>query len=407
MNSHAPYIDWIDSQAAQMRAWVVEWSNVNSGTGNLAGIEKMTNLLRPQLDLLKGDLLMIPLPPASQIDGRGEVKESALGSAISVITRPEAPLRVLLAIHMDTVYPPDHPFQTTTSLDANKLQGPGVTDAKGGLAVLLKALEAFERSPQAQKLGWELLINPDEEIGSVSSASLLAQAAKRNHLGLLFEPALSDGAIVSARKGSGNFTIVIRGRSAHAGRDFAAGRSAIVALAELVTELHALNARLPELTINVGRIEGGGALNVVPDLAICRVNVRSSAPGDEANFHDALSRLLATINARDGLRAESHGGFTSPPKVMDNPTSTLIEHVIECGRDLGMTLAARPSGGTCDGNRLAAAGLPNIDSLGVRGDHIHSPQEYLLLDSLVERAKLAALLLMKLASGEIPWLAKQ
>src|SRR6185503_18576279 len=99
----------------------------------------------------------------------------------------------------------------------------------GGIVVMLTALRALERSPFAEKIGWEVLLNPDEEIGSPNSSALLVEAARRNHLGLIFEPAMSDGSLVGSRKGSGTFTATIKGRAAHAGRDFANGRSAILA----------------------------------------------------------------------------------------------------------------------------------------------------------------------------------
>jgi glutamate carboxypeptidase len=326
-----------------------------------------------------------------------------LGKALRITKRPQAPLRVFAGIHMDTVYPPDHPFQTVTPLGPDTLRGPGVADAKGGLAMMLTALEALERSPYAAGIGWEVLINPDEEIGSIGSAPLLTRAARGNHLGLVFEPALPGGALADRRRGVGNFTFVVRGRSAHAGRDFASGRNAVVAAAELATKVHALNNVLPGVTVNVGRLDGGAAPNVVPDLAICRVNVRTSTPGDEALVREKLDELVASVRSRDGITAELHGSFTAPPKVPDQPTLALMGHVAECGRELGLSIEWKPSGGACDGNRLAAAGLPTIDTLGPRGGDLHSPTEYLLLDSLPERAKLTALLLMKLASGEIPW----
>ena len=176
-----------------------------------------------------------------------------------------------------------------------------------------------------------------------------------------------------------------------------------MAAAELAVQLHALNDVSPGVTVNVARIEGGGPTNVVPDLAICRFNIRTSAAEDEPLVLERLSRLTSELNARDGLRAECHGAFTSPPKPLDGRTRVLLDAVIACGRDLGLTIESGPSGGVCDGNKLAAAGLPNIDTLGVRGGNIHSPDEFLLLDSLTERAKLTALLLTKLATGEIAW----
>ena len=128
--------------------------------------------------------------------------------------------------------------------------------------------------------------------------------------------------LVDRRRGSGNFSIVIRGRSAHAGRDFASGRSAIVAAAELTGGLHELNRTLAGVTVNIGAIDGGGAANVVPDLAICRVNVRTTDVNDELRVAKAFEELLGKINAKEGITAELHGGFSSPPKIPDERDGT-------------------------------------------------------------------------------------
>src|SRR5262249_39128994 len=152
-------------------------------------------------------------------DDEGREKSRPLGKALAFQSPPRAGPRVLLGIHYDTVFGVDHLFQSVTRVDENTLRGPGVCDAKGGLLVLLHALLALERSPVAGSLAWEVLLNPDEEIGSPGSGSLFAAAAKRNDIGLLFEPALPDGSLVASRKGSGNFTFIVHGRAAHAGRD--------------------------------------------------------------------------------------------------------------------------------------------------------------------------------------------
>ena len=265
---------------------------------------------------------------------------------------------------------------------------------------MLSALRALEESRVAENLGWEVLLNPDEEIGSPGSAGLLKEAVSRNHLGLVFEPAFADGALVGARKGSGTFTAVVRGRPAHAGRDFDKGRSAIIALAEMIRAL-APHPR-PGLIINCGRIEGGGAVNIVPDLAIARFNVRADSADDKFWFEQFFHSVAAQLELKEGIRVSLHGQFHSPPKPMDPRSAELMEEILTCGRELGMTgLAVRPSGGTCDGNKLAAAGMPVVDSLGPVGGDLHSEREYVLLQSLIERANLSALLLLKLAAGEV------
>ena len=399
-------VDWIDFQAQRMLELVERWANINSASDNLNGLGQMATALGDTFRPLRGQIKLVELAPRQIIDSFGQVAQKPLGRALSVIKRPDAPLRVFLGIHMDTVYGLDQPLQTTQRVDADTLRGPGVADAKGGIGVMLIALEALERSDVADLIGWDVLINPDEEIGSPGSTALLTQCAKRNHLGLVFEPTLADGLLAGERKGSGSFTIVVRGRSAHAGREFHLGSNAITAMAHLITELDGLNGRFEGLTINIARVEGGGPLNTVPNLAICRLNVRYVDAEQEVNMQSKLEEMVRQLNGLNGIRAEWHGGFIVPPKPLDDTTRQLLEHVADCGRELGVDIAWRSTGGVCDGNRLTAAGLPNVDTMGVRGGEIHSPNEYLLIDSLTERAKLSALLLMKLAGGQIIWPVK-
>jgi glutamate carboxypeptidase len=402
MDSSTPILAWIDSQQEQMLRLTSAWAQINSGTHNLNGLARLTAAVEQEFQSLQAAALHHELPPAESIDSAGHVVRSPLGRAITFAKRPNAAVQALLCIHLDTVYPAHHPFQQVTRLDSNTLRGPGVADAKGGLVVMLFALRAFEQSRPSSRLGWRVVLNPDEEIGSVGSSALLVETARSCHAGLVFEPSLPDGSIVGARKGSGTFTVVVRGKAAHAGRDFHLGRSAIVPLAELVTQLHAAQRDLPNVTINCGRIEGGGAVNVVPDLAIGRFNARVWTADDQHAVERRIQELVAQAGACDGVSIQVHGAFHSPPKPLDARSAGLIELVRGCGRELGLGIDVHSSGGACDGNRLSAAGLPVVDTLGPRGAHLHSEQEYLLIDSLAERAKLAALLLLHLAEHGPP-----
>ena len=181
------------------------------------------------------------------------------------------------------------------------------------------------------------------------------------------------------------------------------GRIAINALARFIVELNDLHSEDPGILVNVGHIKGGGPVNVVPDLAACRFNIRVAGREEQKIVETNLHALVGGFQELDGLSLELDGDFSRPPKPIDEKTHRLFELVADCGRDLGITLGWRPSGGACDGNNLAAAGLPTIDSLGVRGDNLHSDEEVVFVDSLAERAQLTALVLMKLAAGESPF----
>ncbi len=390
-------LDWVATQEAAMVALTEQWSAMNSGSYNLAGLRAMREALAGAFAPLGGVADIIPLAPITQINAKGEAVEVPMAEALRISKRPNAALQVLLVGHMDTVYGIDHPFQKTTKISENILNGPGVADLKGGLAIMLHALMALERSPWAENIGWQVLLNPDEEIGSVASDPLLKEAAKGKMLGLVYEPALADGTLAGARKGSGNFTLVVRGRAAHAGRNPEDGRNAIVALADITQRVFTLNGKREGLTLNPAKIDGGGALNVVPDLAILRFNIRTREVADEAWVLAELHKLVDEWCNKDGYHAELHGHFTRKPKPMSPEVQKVFDLVQQCGAELGLTIGIKPSGGCCDGNNLWHHGLPNVDTLGVRGANIHSADEVAYLDSFVERAQLSALILMKLA----------
>jgi glutamate carboxypeptidase len=397
MSDYQPTLQWISRQGPAMAAQLRELCEINSGSENLAGLELVGELLQPVLERLGGDVRRIALPNRTTINAKGTLFRSPLAPAISTRKRPDAPMRVFLGIHIDTVYGADSPFQHITPVDSNRWVGPGVVDAKGGLIVMLTALEALEQSDAGRRIGWEVLINPDEEIGSPGSGPLFADAAKRNHFGLVFEPALPDGNLVSTRKGSWSYALVIRGKSAHVGRDITAGRNAIHALARCITAIAAMQNLDRGITVNVGRIEGGGPTNIVPDLAMCRFNVRCDDLTDQAGVASELTELVASTNA-DGISAELHETSSCPPKPITDATSRLFDTVSRCGKELGLDLLWHPTGGVCDGNRLVAAGLPTIDTMGPRGGNLHSDSEFIMLDSLVERATLAAMVLIRLGA---------
>jgi glutamate carboxypeptidase len=270
---------------------------------------------------------------------------------------------------------------------------------KGGIAVMLAALQAFEALPGGKHVGYEVLLSPDEEIGSPASAAVLADLGAHSHLGMTYEPALADGALVDARKGSGNFSLAVRGRAAHVGRAFQDGRSAVLAAAEAALALDALNGRREGVTVNIGAIDGGGPTNVVPDRAVLRFNVRSPDDDGVAWAQTEVDRVAMRTLSKDGVSGHLHGGFARAPKPVTAAQRTMIEWTRTAGAVLGLDLKFRPSGGVCEGNNLAAAGCPNIDTLGPCGGGLHSDEEFALLASFSERAKLSFLLLAGLERG--------
>jgi glutamate carboxypeptidase len=388
----------IDSAA--MLAQVQAWSAVNTGTANLTGLAEQAAMLAEAFSVLPGTIALVDPAPVTAIAADGSAFEKPHGQHLVVRVRPQANRRILLTGHMDTVFPADHPFQRQTWLDGETLNGPGVADMKGGIAVMLHALMAFETTATASALGYDVLINSDEETGSLASAGLIAELAVGKLAALTYEPAaLPDGTLAHERGGTGNYSITFTGRSAHAGRNPHEGRNAIVAAADLILRLKALET--PEITINPAKLEGGAANNVVPDHAVLRFNIRPRSVEAGAAFDHALSHLLIDIETTHEVATHRHGGVTRPPKKVDAAAQKLFDLVRQCGAELGQDIRWQSTGGVCDGNNIAACGVPVVDTMGVCGGAIHSPQEYLIVPSLASRAALSARVIERLAQGAI------
>lgn len=299
-------------------------------------------------------------------------------------------LKLLISGHLDTVHEPTSPFRTlTVSADGKTGTGPGCVDMKGGLVIAMAALETLEElgSPVA----WSLILNSDEETGSYHSDIALRHAAAQHDIGLALEPALPDGSLVVERPGSGQFMLDARGKAAHVGRDFTSGISAINALAQSVLDAAKIADPANGLICSVGRIIGGVAPNVVPDHARAWGNVRYFTPESESIAASRLDAIASTA----GISVQR--SFNRPSKPLTPQTQRLADLARATAADLDQPMPFAKTGGVCDGNNLQAAGCPTIDTLGVRGGGLHTPQEWIDLSSLVQRCQLLAVLLHRLS----------
>jgi glutamate carboxypeptidase len=398
MQSLAPHeraaIEPIDND--RMLAQVNIWAGINSGTGNLKGLSSTISLLADAFGSLHGKVEQIEAAPVERVLADGSIVEEEHGRHLVATVRPEAPIQLLLTGHMDTVFAVDHPFQDLKWLEDGILNGPGVADMKGGISVMLAALLAAENSEAFHRVGYQVMINSDEETGSASSAELIKTLAMGKLAALTYEPsALPDGTLAGARAGSGNFSIIITGKSAHAGRNPQDGRNAVLAAADLALRLKAITR--DGLSVNPARIDGGSPNNVVPDHAVLRVNLRPHSPEQEDFARTEINRLIADVAREHDVSIHLHGSFNRPPKPLDPVAEKLFGLVKQCGADLGLNIGWKSTGGVCDGNNIAACGVPVVDTMGVRGGAIHSSDEYLIVESLSERAALSALTLMRIA----------
>ena len=325
-------------------------------------------------------------------EGTGYEPETSVCSR----TDRRAGKRVLIAGHMDTVHDPAGSFQELSVAPGGKTAvGPGCVDMKGGLVIAVAALEALEEC--GVDASWSFLLNGDEETGTYHSERAIRDAAAGHDFGLALEPALPGGALAIERVGSGQFVIETTGRAAHVGRAFTEGVSAVTKLAECVVAV----GRMPEpergRVLNIGPLRGGVATNAVPDSAAAWGNVRFP---DQVSA-DEMGAMLDALQTGEG---ELPGvvvrrSFNRPAKPLTPEVEALALRARGVAEDLGQALPFEKTGGVCDGNIMQSAGLATIDTVGVRGGGLHTPVEWIELDSLVERCQLLAVLIARLSAG--------
>lgn len=401
MDQYYPHLQSLKEKKAEILSYVQKWSNIHSGSLNISGLKEMEKHLQEDFLSLHAQCDAIPLCEKSNLTIDGTIEKTPLGKALLWNKHPNAAIQLLLVGHMDIAYPTESPLSTCQIVRKKFLQGRGAADMKGGLAILLYSLKALENSPFAGKLGWRILITPDEEIGSPSSRELLIQEAKKCHLGLIFEPAFPDGSLAGSRMGSLNYTFCAIGKSSHVGREFYLGKNAISSVTRFVSAAESLTDQKENITVNIGYIQGGGPVNIVPGNALCKLNIRVNNINAMNLVQEKLAKIAEKENNREQIHAILHLDSERPPKLFDKDTKRLFISLKRSAQQLNIPLIWQSTGGVCDGNTLASAGLRTIDTLGPIGGKLHTDEEYLIVDSLLERTLLVARFLMQIATGQI------
>lgn len=390
--------DDLATRSEVMLRELTEHVAIPTGKGFEPGLNEYRELLITRLSGLAREIDLIPGTPRPEwIDV--VPRPRTVEPPITVVARHHVEAqrpRLLLAGHIDTVHDRESPFRAlVVSTDGKTALGPGAADMKGGILIAVHALEAVHRA--GATLNWSFLLNSDEETGSFHSDPALEAEARRHDFGLALEPALPGGALAVERMGSGQFKIEVHGRSAHVGRDFASGVSAVTRLGEIIAEIGTWPRPNEGLIINIGPLKGGSVTNAVADYAACWGNVRFQ---DERAAKELESRLLALVTAVGALpRVILHHRWNRPAKPLTPGTQHLAETAARAASKLGQALPFTRTGGVCDGNILQHAGLPTIDTLGVRGGGLHTNDEWIEVASLVERSQLLAVLMLELSAG--------
>ena len=301
--------------------------------------------------------------------------------------------RLLLIGHMDTVFDPGTAAERPFAIRDGTATGPGVTDMKSGLLAGLYAIDALVAAGPLPFERLTYVANPDEEIGSPSSSPHIREIAADSDACLVLECARANGDVVSSRKGILDARITIHGRAAHAGVEPEKGRSAVLAAADLVQRLHALNGRWDGVTVNVGVVAGGTRPNVVAERCSLEVDVRAVRRADLEAAEAEIRSLLATLAVPDTTAELAPMARWWPMEKLER-SGRLVEHAQAIARRLGFEIRDAATGGASDANTTAGMGVPSIDGLGPIGGMDHSPAEYLEVASIVPRTTLLAGLIL-------------
>jgi glutamate carboxypeptidase len=390
--------DIIESKAGFLLDDLRRHVETPTGPGGGEGIEATRQVFTERMAKLGATSTLVPGDDRPDWL-RGAAADGVPPTAVLGRLRPGM-RRVLIAGHLDTVHPAGGPFQElTVAEDGATAVGPGCVDMKGGLVIAACALESLEEA--GVPASWTYLLNADEETGSYHSEAALRDQANQHDFGLALEPALPGGELAIERMGSGQFMIEALGRSSHVGRDFRGGVSAVTALARAIAAVGDMADPTKEgsYIMSVGPVEGGTATNAVPDHAAAWGNARypNQEVGDRMG---AALDVLATPNTaceHDQAAIIVRRSFNRPAKPLTAATEALALHARSVAEVLGQSLPFASTGGVCDGNILQDAGLPTIDTLGVRGGGLHTPTEWIELASLVERCQLLAVLISRLS----------
>lgn len=374
--------DYLESKQDEMLHLLEKLVNIDSGTYVKSGIDEVGRVLQEEYETL-GYVVQVDEQPER-------------GNNLVIRHKDAADPQILAIAHMDTVFVEGTVSERPFTRDEKRAYGPGVHDMKGSQVALLYALKALIQENEEAYKNVIILLNTDEEIGSPESRPLIETVAKESKYALIVEPSQSRETVVSQRKGGGKYFLKVSGIAAHAGGEPEKGRSAIEELAHKIVKLHALTDLEAGVTLNVGIVKGGTSVNTISPHAYGALDVRVETPEQAEEIDRKIREICATPDV-EGTSIELSGKMRRPPLILSDASRELLAVVQEAGRELGVEIVDTKSGGGSDGNLTAAVGVATIDGLGPIGGNAHSAEEYLEIDSLVDRTLLLAKIIKKLS----------
>jgi glutamate carboxypeptidase len=352
---------------------------IESPSDDPAAVNRCGNELASRLESIGGAITRVPSATA------GDHLRASFG---------DGSRQILLLGHFDTVWPVGQLQHMPLKRDGGKLYGPGVFDMKAGIGLATLATRALIDRGSLDDCRLVMLWTTDEEVGSKTSRGLIEAEATRSAAVLVFEPSLPGGGLKTSRKGVGQFEMIARGVSAHAGLDPGKGVSAIRELARQIVAIDDLQDPANGVTLTVGVVAGGTRSNVVPAEARATIDARANTRADADRVQRAMRSLQPQLR---GAALEVTGGFDRPPLERTEGVARLFNQAKAAAAEIGITLQEGSAGGGSDGNFTAALGVPTLDGIGAIGDGAHAIHEHVEIDALIPRAATIAGLLESLS----------
>ena len=360
--------------------------NIDSGSMHKEGIDRIGSLLQQEYEKI-GFIVET-------------IKQDIQGNHLVIRHKDAKEPKIMAVAHMDTVFAEGTAKARPFTIREGRAYGPGVIDMKASHVLLLYALKALHETKQAGLENIVVILTSDEEVGSHTSRELIEKHTKNKAFALIVEPARQNGALVTARRGAGEYALYVTGKAAHSGIAPQAGSSAIEELAQKIIKLHSLTDYAKGISINVGLIEGGNTVNTVAPTAVAHIDVRISEI-EQAEWLEKKIEEICAVPDVEGTTIELKGGIERPPMVKNEQTIQLLEVIQAVGSELGIEIEDMSTGGGSDASFTSAKGIATIDGLGPIGGNAHSEEEYLEVASLIERTELFANVIRRLTVGEV------
>lgn len=376
---------FLQQHSEKMLNFIEKLVNIDSGSYNKKGVDQIGEILRNCYENLGFHVKVIP--------------QKEYGNHLVIEHKESINPRIVILAHMDTVFPKGTVLERAFRIEGQRAYGPGVIDMKSSHAAVLFAIKALINERDEAYKHIKIILNSEEEIGSPTSKSLIEKEAKNTKYALVMEPARKDGSLVSARRGKGNYTLIVEGKAAHSGIEPEKGRSAIEELAHKIIQLHELSDHENGISVNVGLIEGGSSANTVSDHAEAQIDVRMKEIDQVELIEEKLEEICSTTEVA-GTKIVLEGEMNRPPMEKNKKTRALLRLIQAVGDEIGIEIEDTATGGGSDASFTSSLGIATIDGLGPIGGNAHSDKEYLEIPSLVERTHLLATIIKRLVEKQ-------